>query len=183
MKEWEFQAKELVESYYNAPRMFRCVSTDKKCCMCRHGINAKVEIDMVKYGADFEVEVQYISGTSSVTGGPQGYGSAKFDREDLEPVERQGKNKNETIEQTPIIHETGHMLGVPHPGQRLPEGQRPVRNSREDYRIDPYSLMGLGMELRLVDYNDMFCKKIPQKENCTNWEATDVEYPDYNHMA
>ena len=75
------------------------------------------------------------------------------------------------------------MLGVPHPGQRLPEKQRPKRNSKQDYRVDPESLMGLGMELRLIDYNDMFCKKIPKKDNCSNWKATDVEIPDNSHIA
>ena len=58
------------------------------------------------------------------------------------------------------------MLGLSHPGQNLPDGQRPTDGSPEDYEADYESLMGRGMKLRESDFRKAFCDHI-------KWEACD----------
>jgi len=50
------------------------------------------------------------------------------------------------------------MLGLDHPGQRLPK--KPKSGSSADYDADSKSLMGRGTILRPADFDDAFCKHI-----------------------
>lgn len=165
--------------------MFRCINTNKKCCKCEYGIDAQVDVQTVDSDEDYYITVYSIDLGSSVTPDLHhpGHGTALFSRATVNVVTHDSSMEKATTAQITIIHEVGHMLGVPHPGQRLPEGQRPIPNTYPDYDVDFGSLMGAGMELRLIDYNDMFCKNIPQEGNCSNWKATDVEIPDNTNMA
>jgi hypothetical protein len=53
-----------------------------------------------------------------------------------------------TTYQITAAHEFGHQLGLEHPGQDRPPGQRPRPNSDPDYEADAESLMGLGTQMR-----------------------------------
>lgn len=92
------------------------------------------------------------------------------------------KQPKGNYEKVTIIHETGHMLGLSHPGQASPRKALP--NSREDYEADPESLMGLGNILRPRDFQKAFCNRVQsmmrqrlqnKKKNsskyCTKWIA------------
>ena len=54
------------------------------------------------------------------------------------------------IKQTSSAHEFGHMLGLDHPGQDLPNP--PKHNSIADYAADATALMGMGMQMRKQYY-------------------------------
>ena len=73
-----------------------------------------------------------------------------------------------------LIHEIGHLLGMNHPGQtdESLKGNRPKENSSADYDVNPRSLMGSGMVLEDVDFNDAFCSHLNNRNIGKNWKAS-----------
>ena len=124
----------------------------------------------------FDVTVSPIAGRSGVNLGRR---RATFDIKDNTPVSRRldpNDPQSVTYSQIPIIHEVTHMLGRLHPGQYV-EGVKPRPNSPADYRVDPGSLTGIGMELRDSDFQGMFCSKIrTRRRDCSKWLTVPVDY-------
>ena len=73
-----------------------------------------------------------------------------------------------------LIHEIGHLLGMNHPGQtdESLKGNRPKENSSADYDVNPRSLMGSGMVLKDVDFNNAFCSHLNNRNIGKNWKAS-----------
>lgn len=92
-------------------------------------------------------------------------GSGSLFRSDILPEDKGGPEP-----QIPVVHETGHMLGLQHPGQHFPAHLRPRSGSHADYAADPGSLMGEGMQLRIQDFHQAFCKHIKTGDaKCDPW--------------
>ena len=107
----------------------------------------------------------------------------------LQFIPSPGKNawtENEKYSQVTFLHETGHMLGLSHPGH--PEKNKAAPGSEADYEIDTESLMGFGNKLRQKDFQKAFCNRISKSmkkrynkaqgnnssnpyEHCKKWTA------------
>jgi len=149
---WKKNAEQQVENYFNN-LAYRCKPATKKCCCCQDGIRVKFDL---KYGdtADFTVDVmrEVPGGVSWVDRGNR---TSSMSMEASLPVH--GK-----AQQT-AVHETGHMMGLNHPGSK---------GAKNEYTKDRESLMGLGMELRLPDFQKVFCDRVKtDKPDCDPWEG------------
>lgn len=59
-----------------------------------------------------------------------------------------------------FLHEIGHMMGLNHPGKR---NKQSSTGKLGEYEADRESLMGLGMEFRIDDFQTACCSKIKSK--------------------
>ena len=162
---WKQQAEQQLESYYNNTGK-TCKPKDKTCCtICPNGISIKFDL---KYGWLFGDATDVMNDPTHQSYVQGDYG--EFDIADVDP-----QDKGASVPQVPIVHEVGHKLGLPHPGQRLPANRRPAPNSAADYSADSESLMGAGMTMRKVDFDDAFCSKITVKgataDKCNPWAS------------
>jgi RHS repeat-associated protein len=147
-QQWKQKAESAVEGYYSKLKK-KCKPSDK-CCPCKKGVSVKFDLQYVESDADMDVKV---------SDNPWHRGSAMnpkqgwFDQDDTQPA-----YTGPGTEQTTLVHEMGHGLGLAHPGHDSNPPAEP--NSPEDYEADPKSLMGRGMTLRRKDQNKAFCSKI-----------------------
>jgi hypothetical protein len=139
---WKSKAEKAVEDYFNKQQQM-CTN-----CKCPNGVKIDLDLQFVNSGADYQVDVSYGSIRSSAHTQPGSNSVGHFDQNDPDPGGRQ----------TTIVHETGHMSGMNHPGQDLNPPASP--GSHADYDADASSLMGRGMELRSKDFKKAFCDKI-----------------------
>lgn len=166
--EWREKARQVIRNYFNNQSQYRCFAEDQDCCVCKEGISAEVSLVYSEKDPDFFVSV-YIN-RNIRSGVKSSERRAKLREGDIYPR----KPQNTAFpSQIVALHEFGHMLGLSHPGQRLPNPPKP--NSMEDYTADISSLMGMGMELRIDDFNKIFCRHITTKK-CpeTKWKAKEI---------
>ena len=159
---WKKTAEKAVEGYFkNTP--FKCYSSSSSCCICPGGVT--IDFDLRYKGFftfwrkdDYVVTVLPDPNHRSWVSSTSGNGTAEFDIADVN-----GQNKGASVPQVPVVHETGHMLGLDHPGG--------ANNSSSAYQADFESLMGGGMSLRLPDFDKAFCDKLPAGEGCGPWKG------------
>ncbi|PNC18835.1 hypothetical protein CXU22_03295 [Akkermansia muciniphila] len=159
---WKKKAQDQVETYFNKLKQ-SCKAKDKCCEKCKDGIKVKFDLSFVSKNADFNVVVYHTMEHQSFV--IPSKGEAEFDNGDV-------FYKPPHYDQVPIVHETGHMLGLDHPGQNKPWLWRPSPNSPDDYMADPESLMGIGMEFRTRDFDKAFCSHINLGKPCEKWSGS-----------
>ena len=161
--QWKRDAERAVENYFkNVP--LRCYPATTACCLCPGG--ASVDFNLRYKGFftfwrndDYVVTVLPDPNHRSWVSSTSGSGTAEFDINDVNP-----QNKGASQPQVPVVHETGHQLGLDHPGG--------ANNSAGAYQADYDSLMGGGMILRLPDFNKAFCDKISTgSTGCDPWKG------------
>lgn len=156
-----------MESYFNNLN-YKCMPSSSTCCTCKDGVTVKFDLRYKgiftfwrKKDWDVSVSPDPYHG-SYVT---PGAGTGNFDKGDVNP-----QNKGASQPQVPIVHETGHMLGLPHPGQD--QSPPAVPNSPADYSADTDALMGAGMSLRIHNFDRAFCDQISKGDsNCDPWKG------------
>ena len=182
---WKDAAWLWVTAYFASQQM-RCYPSAKKCCLCAGtGVRALFDLRFVENGpADVVVDVttadkvdagfrpsaelggdQAELGTKSVH--PQSFDATLAEAKGISPPTTPSKW------QVQAVHELGHLMGLSHPGNDLPDGHRPKPDSLEDYYADPDSLMGVGMTLRKSDFQKGICDHIvvPEDKTCDRWSA------------
>jgi len=147
--QYESESKRVVNSYFSN-QSYRCYSS-KDCCQCKDGIAVSFNLVYDHQNPDFEINV----GINDIEGWRSSM--TNWRSWDLFPEDKGASPGNEQII---ILHEIGHMLNMPHPGQRLPEDIRPGLGDDADYRADMESLMGGGNILRVIDFDEAFCQHI-----------------------
>ena len=150
---WLNNAKNLVSNYFNVSHNFKCYSNDDCCNICKNGIKVDVVINEkpTKFKLDFLVIVYKNKRIRSEAS--KSLGLVRFNQDDINEKTLRNKYKQITL-----LHETGHMLGLSHPGQSGKKKASP--GSEIDYEIDAESLMGFGNKLRLNDFQKAFCNRI-----------------------
>jgi RHS repeat-associated protein len=190
---WKRDVERILEEYFNNTG-YRCYPNRGYCCICQGGVNVAFDLQffvkpkkpwfVIKQrefdSTDFyDVEVNATKirskgGTTKIDGVIVG-GRAHLTRYNLEPRDTGGP-----VPQIPVVHETGHMLGLEHPGMHMfPDNPRPPACFKPspgtppdiwEYDADPGSLMGRGMQLRIEDFQDAFCDHIKTRDaNCDPW--------------
>jgi hypothetical protein len=163
-QQWQKKAENIIEDYFNNSP-YKCYSCNNSCCVCPNGVEPVINLRYKWWltfwrKKDFDVDIMFDLNHGSWV---RGSGTAEFDRGDIN-----SQQKGASTPQVPIIHETGHMFGIPHPGQRLTPPA--ILNSFPDYNADKESLMGAGMTLRLIDFKEAFCDHIKSKnKTCNPW--------------
>ena len=147
-QKWKAEAESAVEGYYS--KLKKKCKPNEKCCPCPKGVDVKFELEFVDSDADMDVKV---SDSPWHRGSRMGPTSGNLEEDDTQPT-----NTGYGNQQTTIVHEMGHGLGLDHPGHDSNPPETP--DSPEDYDADKKSLMGRGMELRPKDQDKAFCSKI-----------------------
>jgi len=145
---WKAEAESAIEGYYS--KLKKKCKPNEKCCPCRKGVEVKFDLEYVDADADMVVKV---SDSPWHRGSRMGPTSGNLDENDTQPTDTGYGNQ-----QTTIVHEMGHALGLDHPGHDSNPPAEP--DSHEDYDADKKSLMGRGMTLRPKDQNKAFCSQI-----------------------
>ena len=156
---WKQAAESVIENYFSNLTL-KCFSDSSSCCICHSGVS--IDFNLRYRGfftfwrrVDYVVTVNTNPDHRSYTG----IGTASYDIADVLP-----QNKGYSQPQIPIVHETGHQLGLDHPGGR---SNRPFA-----YQADPASLMGLGMQMRPADFSAAFCDHIKTNDpDCQSWSG------------
>jgi RHS repeat-associated protein len=115
----------------------------------RRNWKPKLKMRVVSKNQDYKVIVNP-TGTSQTVGAASNLSAASINPTNTDPS------------QITAVHEFGHLLGLQHPGQSLTPPSRP--NGGEDYNADAPSLMGLGMEMRII-YITKWVAKLDQSES------------------
>jgi hypothetical protein len=160
---WKRDAEKAVENYFkNVP--MRCHPASTACCLCPGGVSIDFNLRYKGFFTfwrddDYVVTVLPDPSHRSWVSSTSGSGTGEFDAGDVNP-----QNKGASQPQVPVVHETGHMLGLDHPGG--------ANNSSGAYQADFDSLMGGGAILRLPDFNKAFCDKISTgSPGCDPWKG------------
>jgi len=174
---WRSVAEGEVESYFNNSG-FRCYPILQSCCTCKDGVNITFDLQFSdkKFFSyhDVVVSVEYDNSryrSRSWAQLPIESSGAHTTKAGLDRGDINAEPKGGDMPQTAILHETGHMLGLQHPGHYWPHNIRPIPNSLQDYMVDKNSLMGAGNELRPQDFMRAFCKHIKSEKNCEPWRT------------
>jgi len=158
---WKRDAERAVENYFsNVP--LRCRPASTTCCFCPGGVSIDFDLrykGFFTFWRNDDYVVTVLPDPTHQSWVNSGSGTAELDIGDVNP-----QNKGASQPQVPIVHETGHMLGLHHPGG--------ANNSDAAYQADLDSLMGGGMVLRLPDFNQAFCDKISTGvAGCDPWRG------------
>ena len=160
---WKRAAETAVEDFFKNTG-FRCYSGSTTCCLCPKGVSVDLNLRYKGFFTfwrhdDYVVTVVPDPLHQSWVSSTSGSGTAEFDVDDVNP-----QNKGASQPQVPIVHETGHMLGLQHPGG--------ANNSASAYLADFDSLMGGGGILRLSDFNQAFCGRMSTgSTGCDPWQG------------
>lgn len=176
IKRWKLKMQDVAETYFDSYKnKYRCVSKSKCCKKCKNGLRVKFDLSYVNTNADYNIVVHYDNDFGSYVddlGGPGikniGGELSRIDNQVDEYEDAEGNKYN----QISGNHEIGHMLGLDHPGAKLPNPPKP--NSYADYEADAASLMGLGNILRKDDFQTAFCSHAPAVEKCSNWQVKSI---------
>ena len=176
IKRWKLKMQDVAETYFDSYKnKYRCVSKSKCCKKCKNGLRVKFDLSYVNTNADYNIVVHYDNYFRSYVddlGGPGikniGGELSRIDNQVYEYEDTEGNKYN----QISGNHEIGHMLGLVHPGAKLPNP--PTPNSYADYEADAASLMGLGNILRKDDFQTAFCSHAPAVEKCSNWQVKSI---------
>lgn len=159
---WKTETAKVVSNYFST-RNYRCFPCSEACSLCQTGVTVDFQLIYVESDAEADYFVTVVR--NSMSDSKTTYENRTVQFNDL--AFALGETAN-GYKQVAAIHETGHMLGLKHPG--VAYGAK--SNSYEDYAADAPSLMGFGMEMRVEDFDKAFCSHIKTDgEGCNPWHA------------
>lgn len=154
---WINSAKQQLSSYFSN-QSYKCFPTNSNCCECKNGVDVTFNVVVVPWYWTRDYTVSVTPDPTHVSSMNPLFNTAELDIGDINP-----QNKGASMPQVPILHETGHMLGLDHPGGNS--------NSQAAYWADIDALMGGGNIMRKGSFTKAFCSQIKGGKNCKSWSA------------